>query len=303
MKKIHLVVMVLILFGSSAIAQSVGKTIYYKPTVCQKKVTTIISGKSRNYYSLSTESPSVINLQGPGKLKVNTRGRFVPAEKDKIGYEILYTIDGGEQKSILFTEVVRATEATYANGTLGIPGQLKEFEIDLVPGSHTIEFKLLDSKINVAARYAFVPAKAKKQEWIAYSPITPTEPVDLISKESTTLYYRFSFEKPMKIEIIGPTELRVLTRVENHFEMKGRIHYRVQVKEADKVLNTYQLSSERSETAVYKDNRDLIPGKACEFVILVPQGKHNYVIFPMDEDKSTLLGRLLIPKKDVNLEN
>jgi hypothetical protein len=183
-----------------------------------------------------------------------------------------------------------------------VPGQLKEFEIELGLGSHTIEFKLRDSKINVAARYAFMPAKEKKLEWIAYCPMTPSEPVDLISKESTTSYYRFSFEKPLKIEIIGPTELRVLTRVENHYEMKGRIHYRVQIKEADKVLNTYQLSSERSETAVYKENRDLIPGKACEFVIIVPKGKHNYTVFPLDEDKSTLLGRLLIPKKDVKLE-
>jgi hypothetical protein len=303
MKRIHLVVVVLILFSSFVSAQSAGKTIYLKPTNFQKRVTTIISGKSRNYYSLSSDNPSVITLQGPGKLIVKTRGRFVPAEKGKLAYEILYSIDGGEQKNVLFANVERATEATYANGTLGVPGQLKEFEIELGLGSHTIEFKLKDSTVNVAARYSFVPARGKKLEWIAYSPMRPSEPVDLISKESTISYYRFSFQNPLNIEIIGPTELRVLTRVENHYEMKGRIHYRVQVKEAGKVLNTYQLSSERSETAVYKENKDLIPGKACEFVITVPKGKHNYMIFPMDEDKSTLLGRLLIPKKDVTLEN
>jgi hypothetical protein len=75
------------------------------------------------------------------------------------------------------------------------------------------------------------------------------------------------------------------------------------VKELDKVVNTYQLSSERSETAVYKENKELVPGKACEFVIIVPKGKHTYVISPLDEDKNTVLGRLLIPKKDVTLEN
>ena len=110
-------------------------------------------------------------------------------------------------------------------------------------------------------------------------------------------------EKPLKVEIIGPTELRVLTRTENHFQMKGRINYRVQVKENGKVINTYQLCSKVSEVAVYKDVKELIPGTACEFVIYVPKGKHVYEILPLDKDKSTLLGRLLIPEKDVKLEN
>jgi hypothetical protein len=54
--------------------------------------------------------------------------------------------------------------------------------------------------------------------------------------------------------------------------------------------------------AVYKDVKDLIPGTACEFVIYVPKGKHTYELLPLDKDKGSLLGRLLLPKKDVLLE-
>jgi len=155
----------------------------------------------------------------------------------------------------------------------------------------------------VATRYKFTPAKAKKQEWIAFCPKRPSEPVDLFSRESTVNYYRFSSTKTLKVEINGPTELRVLTRIENHYNMKGRIHYRVQVKENNEVINTYQLSSRRSEVAMYKDNSELIPGKACEFVIDVPKGRHTYEVLPLDKDKNTLLGRFLLPKKDVKLIN
>jgi hypothetical protein len=304
MKKIQLVLLILVLLSSGGMAQSSVKSSSLKPTNFQKKVTTVISGKSRSYYSLSAESPSVINLEGPGKLIVHTRGRFAAADAGKLGYEIIYTVDGGEQKSTVITGVDRATDATYLNGTLGVPGQLKSFQIDLGRGHHTIEFKLKDSKTHVAARYILTPIKEKKQEWNAYSPKLPSEPVDLISGETSTTYYRFAKDKPLKVEVIGPTELRIFTRAENHYDMKGRIHYRVQVKEADKVINTYQLSSVRSETASYKDkaNNKLIPGKACEFVIMVPKGTHTYTILPMDEDKSTILGRMLIPKKDVKLK-
>ena len=303
MKKIHLVLLTLVLFCSGIMAQSGGKSKYLKPTNFQKKVTTIVSGKTRTYYSLSTVESSIITIQGPGILKVYTRGQFKPEEGDLIKYVIVYTVDGGEQKSVTISAVARSKEATYPDGTLGVPGQLKEFEIELLRGNHTIEFKLKENKIDIAARYTFKPTKIKKQEWIAFSPINPSEPVDLISRETTTSYYRFSIEKSLKVEIIGPTELRVLTRTENQYQMKGRINYRVQVKENNTVIYTYQLNSKLSEIAVYKDVKTLIPGTACEFVIYVPKGKHTYEILPLDLDKSTLLGRLLLPKKDVKLEN
>lgn len=302
MKKILIALLVIMSFDYPAISQTVNKSKILKPTNYVKSVTTLISGKPRKYYSLNSATPSVITLQGPGKLIVNTRGRFAPSQKELINYEVLHTLDGVNQKSKVFTSVNRSADAVYENKSLGVPGALKTFEINLGRGSHTLEFKMKDEKVPVAVRYVFKPIKDKKQEWIAFSPLTPSEPVDLISGESTTSYYRFSAAKPLKVTIIGPTELRILTRAENHVGMKGRIHYRIQVKEASNIISTYQLSSDRSETAFYKENKNLVPGKACEMDITVPAGSHTYTIIPMDEDKTTILGRLLIPKKDVKLK-
>lgn len=303
MKKFQVILFVLVLLSSVLVAQSNGESKYLKPTNFQKKVTTIVSGKTRSYYSLSANDVSIINLQGPGIIRVLSRGRFAPNEAEEIKYEILYTIDGGVQEKVEMKGVERSKAATYSNGSLGVPGESRDFEIELGRGYHTLEFKLDDEDVRVALRYNFTPKKPKKQDWIAFCPMQPSEPVDLMSRESTVSYYRFSMDKPLRVEIIGPTELRVFTRIENHYQMKGRINYRIQVKENNKVISTYQLSSRRSEVAVYKEDRDLIPGKACEFVIEVPKGKHIYEVLPLDKDKSTILGRCLLPEKDVSLEH
>jgi len=304
MKKIQLILLILFLGLSGIKGQSGSKTTYHKPTSYQKRVTTIISGKTRYYYSLSSEKASVINIKGPGIIRALTRGRFIPEQKqDKINYEVIYIIDGGEEERVKINSAERANKATYLKGTLGVPSQLEDFEIELGRGYHTIEFKLKDEQVPVAVRYSFTPTKEKKQDWIAFCALQPSEPVDLISRESTVGYYRFSKENPLRVQINGPTELRVMTRIENHYQMKGRILYRIQVKENGEILNTYQLSSRRSEVAVYKDDRDLIPGKACEFVINVPKGRHTYEIVPLDKEKSTILGRFLIPEKDVKLKD
>jgi hypothetical protein len=302
MKNIHLILLGLVIFSQGMLAQSGTKAINLKPKNYQKKVSIVISGKTRNYYSLSSADPSVISVEGPGTLTIMSRSQIKPGETGSVKYGIRYAIDGGQQKNFTVSGVGLSKEAAYPDGTLGVPGQLKEFTIDLLRGNHTIEFKLTGDAVNVSARYSFKATKIKKQEWLAFSPMQPSEPVDIISKESTTAYYRFSAEKPLKVEIIGPTELRVLTRTENKYQMKGTINYRVQVKENNIVLNTYQLHSKPSEVAVYKDVKDMIPGTACEFVIYVPKGKHTYELLPLDKDKGPLLGRMLLPKKDVILE-
>lgn len=303
MKKIYLILILFCWFGSTAMAQSNASSRYLKPTNYKKKVTIRVDDKSRSYYALSADKQSVINLQGPGTLRVMTRGQLKSGETNDREYAINYVVDGGAKKVVKVSSVRPSDRAYYTDIETLVPGQLKDFEIDLGRGHHNIAFKNTDQKIPVAARYKFIPAKVKKQEWIAFCPKRPSEPVDLISGESTVNYYRFSNEKTLKVEINGPTELRVLTRLEYHYQMKGRIHYRLQVRENDDVINTYQLSSRRSEVAIYKDNVELIPGKACEFVIDVPKGRHTYEIVPLDKDKNTLLGRFLIPEKDVKLIN
>ncbi|MFK5856724.1 MAG: hypothetical protein QM503_11380 [Bacteroidota bacterium] len=302
MKKIFLSILIIGFVFSGLMAQSGRKSRSIKPTVFQKRVTTQIGEKTRYYYSLNDKKPSTINVQGPGKIRIITRGRFIPNEGNKIAYEIVYSVDGEKENRIKIKNVERSKTAIYLKGSLGVPGQLKDFEIEIGRGYHTLEFYITDKKIPVAARYFFTPIRYKKQEWISFCPIRPSTPVDLITKESTVNYYRFSTEKPLRVTVNGPTELRVLTRIENHYQMKGRIHYRMQVMENGEIINTYQLSSRRSEVTIYKDNTELIPGKACEFVINVPEGRHTYEVLPLDKDKNTLLGRFLLPKKDVKLE-
>jgi hypothetical protein len=300
MKRIILILIILASYGFSGKAQTMEPR-YLKPSGFQKKVTHIISGKTRSYYSLSHIEISAINVRGPGKLIIMTRGRFTSENKDRLGYTVIYTVDGGSPKKFKVPDAGRSKSASCQNTALGDPGIRKDFEIMLGRGYHTLEFKLKDGSAPVAVRYKFVPVKAKKQEWISFAPLSPSKPVNLVTNEHIVHYYRFSAENPLTVEVNGPTEIRVMTRIENHYDMKGRIHYRIQVLEKGKVINTYQLSSVRSEVTAYEDNKELIPGKAREFVIIVPGGKHIYQISILDKDKNSVLGRFLLPKKDVKL--
>ncbi len=288
----------LLIFCGAVFSQTRSK----RPVNIQSKVRMVISGKSRTYYPLPFEKPATINLKGPAKLKIVTRARFKPGEKNNLDYSIKYQVDGGKIEETGFTGVERSRYAVYRKGIYGIPGDKEEIIIEVGLGYHTINVFRGEKDINIAARFRYSKMKAKKRSWISLTPDHPNEPVDLVTREEMSHYYRFSEQKPLRFDIIGPTQVRVLTRPEIDYKMKGRIIYRVQVKDGKNLLNNYMLSTVKSEVTGYLKNGKLIPGKAREIVINVPSGRHRYEICPLDKDKHTLLAKLLFPKSDVKLE-
>jgi len=302
MKILKFLVLVLFLYLPFGSLVQGSDTKVIKPKNANTKIKMVISGENRTYYPLQFKDPSIISIRGPGKLKVITRVQFVSNNHQRMDYKLYYRIDGIRKNEVEFINVKRSKSASYKNNFLGVPGIGKYIIVELGLGEHTIELWTGTKTPKVATRYLFTKTKEKKVDWISLSPLYPKEPVDLVTRENVIHYFRFSKNKPLRVKITGPTNLRVLNRMENHYYMKGRINYRLQVKEDGEIKHTYLLSSVRSEITSYKKDGKKIPGKAKEIVISVPRGTHIYEIIPLDKDKKTILGRILFPKNDIKLE-
>ncbi len=263
------------------------------------KISVSEGNNSVPYYMLLKDNPSYLLVKGPGILRVVTRALIKSGDYTK-EHSLFYRIDGSNP--VKHSSVPEPGKFSAKKVNSGKPGILKNLDIELGPGEHSLEFTSSNDGTSIIARYLFKRKKTQNIRWVMLSPSRPNEPVDLVTHENVVHYHRFTQKKPLRIRINGPTTLRVLTRFEVNYEMKGRIDYRVQVKEDGKVIHTYLLSSIYSEVTNYKKNKKLIPGKGREFYIQVPSGLHNYTIVPLDKDKNTILARLLIPKKDVKLE-
>ncbi len=295
--------LVIALLGGSLVAASAAaakaKRVVLKPKDAGAEIAIVTAGKARSYYPLSARRWSTVSVKGPGELHIVTRAMVAPTAGDMIEYHMVYRLDGAGESVFDAEEVTRSGSARYRDTNFGVPGDPENLTVKVGRGYHSIDLMVKDSLPRVSARYLFAPRKERKTPWVSLAPLAPIEPVDLFAGEETAHYYRFSSEKPMKIEIIGPTDLRVMTRVENSFNMKGRAHYRLQIKQNGQVLQSFQLSSKRSETTIYKNNHKLVPGKAREIVFKVPKGLQRYEITPLDGH--SLLGQVMFPRKDAKL--
>ncbi len=300
MRSLHITVV--LLFSSLLIVPAGwSQTKILKPLNPGNKILVSESGHTGAYYLLNADNPSYILVKGPGKFQVITRAVTKLGDR-AADYSIFYRVDGSKLLKQDYNSIATSNTASIKLGITGSCGVMRTLEFELGPGEHSLEFTTGSTGSNVIAKYLFRRIKQQKVKWVMLSPSRPHEPVDLVTHEDVIHYYRFSQNKPLKIRINGPTTLRILTRFENHYNMKGRIDYRVQIKEDGMVIHTYLLSSIYSEVTTYRKNDKLIPGKACEFFIEVPSGRHNYTVIPLDKDKNTILARVLFPKKDVNLE-
>ncbi|MEM9555718.1 MAG: hypothetical protein AAGC60_15800 [Acidobacteriota bacterium] len=267
----------------------------------QDEIQIFVSGKDRPYELLSEQEARVVTVRGPGELRLISRAQFRPADEPARDYTLRVRVDGGAWQEIVYERVERSRTAMFRDGTLGMPGQLMEYRIQLRRGFHNVEVLPAPGSPKIYFRHLFKPKKARKRSWVSLAPLGDPELVELVIRETFVTYYRNDPGRPFELDVIGPTELRVFTRVENTPEMRGRIHYRLQVREDDRVINTFQLSSRRSQVALYAENDELVPGRASEIVIPVPPGRHRLKILPLDPNKSSLLARFMLPKEDLKL--
>jgi len=292
--------LVLIFLINSFLSIAAPKTKVLVPKYANGSISIIVSGKSYKYYPLSSNESSVLTTRGPGKLKIITRSNLNSQDKSRLDYVVYYKINGGEKIKSEFNSVKSDANASFEDRSLGLPSVGENIIIELSRGENTIELWSGSENSKIITRALFTEIKEKKIDWVSLSPTYPNEPVSLVTNEDIVSYYRYSSAKPLKVKITGPTTLRVLNRAEFDYKMKGKLNYRVKVKEDNKVKNTYMLCSDRSDITKYKKDGKRTPGKANEIVINVPSGTHTYEIITLD--KCSVLARILFPKKDIKLE-
>jgi hypothetical protein len=292
--------LILVFLTGSVLCGAAPRTKVLVPKNANGSISIVVSGKSYKYYPLSVDESSVLTTRGPGKLKIITRGHVNYQIESQLDYVIYYRINGADKIKVEFNDVKPDDNASFEDPSMGFPTVGENIIIELSRGEHTIELWSGSKNLKISTRTLFTPTKEKKIDWVSLSPMYPNEPVSLVTNEDVVSYYRYSSAKPLKVRITGPTMLRVLNRVEFDYKMKGKLNYRVEVKEDKNIKNTYMLSTDRSDVTRYKKDGKRTPGKANEIVINVPSGTHTYEITTLD--KCSVIARILFPKKDIKLE-
>ena len=262
-----------------------------RPDVGPEPEQLTISGHSRNYYKLDTDQTVRFQLEGPQRVRVITRV-VLPADDSERSYRVEYQMDSQTPRQFDTDTEVSPVVRHAAIPELAF-GKSRSIYLTVPEGSHTYKFYLPDGSDD-SVYLRMIAAKmeqtdANDPEMVQLRPEGGAEKTVLQYKDISLTYYAITDRKSAEVSVLGPTSLQVLSRLQFEYWMEGEVSYRIQVLEDGLVQGTYQLSSERSETTVYRDDGERIPGKWRRFEIDVPEGRHTYIFRMADGEYSALI--------------
>jgi hypothetical protein len=114
----------------------------------------------------------------------------------------------------------------------------------------------------------------KKSKWVSLRPLGSPGFAELQAKDRTYRYYPVTSVQTAAVEVVGPTTLRMATRLGFSPGMVGKTSYRVQVLEGEEVIKVYSTSTGKSDLTFV--GLMTLPGKKRYFQLKVPKGKHRY---------------------------
>jgi len=286
-----------LIFHTPSIHAGGRKTVRLVPTE-GKAVTILIGEKEREYFLLGNTSPVRLQVDGPGKLTVTSRLKLRAGETGSHRYSV--RTKEGKNTVKMHTTLTEKSSAVFMPS--GEPsGKSRKFTLNVPEGSFTYEFFLEDTQGEAALRFSFRGSKRTGKR-VTIEPLSYDRVVTVTVKEKLLAYYVSSAEHPVKLRVVGPTKVRVTTRLNFTDKMKGGQKFSVVVSEKGAAVLSRPLQTTKSVGLSYKEWKEVVPGKAMSFSFDVPGGEHVYS-FGLDQTLAKAVSlRFFIPKDDLSNE-
>jgi hypothetical protein len=267
-----------------------------RPDQFREALSLTVEGNERTYWSLDRERPLGFDVRGPGQVKLITR-LALSDSASKGSYEIIVR-QGENEIARRDFRVLPATDVR--GGDAAAWGRHRNITFRVPPGSHRYRVLLTgEGGGSVAVRPRFLPPRPPRRR-VSITPETYERVLTLVRDEKEITYYRLTPGSPLKVTIVGPTELQVNTRLEFDQTMKGDTHcYAVEVCEKGVTLGQATYEVTRSQVAVYRNRSTVVPGVAKSFRVALDEGPHELKIWFKNTVARGVAVKLYLPAEDV----
>ena len=102
--------------------------------------------------------------------------------------------------------------------------------------------------------------------------------VSVVEGEKSVTYYSVLPGRPVKLRIVGPTSLELLTRLEYDATMRGTQTYRLRLTERGSTLRDLQFKTTKATTASFAGLADRTPSKFDRVRLAFGEGLHEVTV-------------------------
>ncbi len=279
-------------------AAAAAKSSRIRPSAHAGELKLRVSGKTRGYHRATAAEPVEFRIRGPIAIRVLSRYLFAPESADSVAvYALRLEIDGVEVRT--FDEVAPPSRKARRRDGGGRVGTLERTLVQIPAGSHKVRLAPTDEGAAVAVRLYRGSGRPSGIKWVSYAPETYEKACRLHVRDVEETYYRFSVDTPVTLQLHGPLQLKILSRLDFGIERGYTQAYALKAYIDGELAQTFTLKSRASHTAIYPELPAVTPGRGQTVYLDVPDGEHEITVSLDCTTAQAGSLRTLIPEKAV----
>lgn len=254
-----------------------------------------VAGKDRLYFRLDAGDTAAVLVQGPGLLKLIVRG-VDPSEGDSTSYSLRVFDNGAGLDSVKIHPVLNEVDW---KGRDERSTKAHRVPLHLPSGRHLIRVALAGTGVQAAGvRYSFRKGGAAEAE-TEFQASGARESVQVLVKEKSRDYYVTDGDSPVTLDLIGPTRLRLVSRLIFRPGARGRQAYQLDLEQDGAALPSQAFDTTKSSVAECVSHPDWILGKGKTAYLDIPKGPHRVRVRAANNESPGVAVRFSIPEKDL----
>jgi hypothetical protein len=260
-------------------------------------------GLANDYVLLRIDEPAVFQVRGPRQVKIIARYLFTSDEADGQPFGFRVLVDGSETLRKSFTGRIHS-ETHLAGDPQGAVSALRRGYVDVGTGLHTLQVYSSSSGAGrIAARF-FQISRRSGSAFVPFAPESYGAVCTLqFESGSHSTYYHFDASAPLIISVMGPTTLRVYTRLDFDYTMNGSQTYSLEVLANGKPWKSFHYHTHKLSGAAYVERPEVLPGSRKLMRIPVPRGPQHYEIRCLRPEGCGVTAQVQLPKADLSQGN
>jgi hypothetical protein len=256
----------------------------------------VIGDKVTPFYRLDVDSGTYVNVTGPGELRLVTRFSL-PAG---VTSEATWRVEVSEgTKQLTSVDRTTAVSDLIWQGLPSRPCELFKFSLNVPEGVHRYRIGLSSSIKSFAGVRCLFSADGPVEPKSAVYPIEMVEATSVSLKEKTLDFFLADSVRPVTVRVIGPTKLRIVTRLAYSGLMKGPQKYSAVLTLDGKPIDRAALVTTKSPSTYFTNHKEWSVGESKTVYADVPLGTHEVSVRLGSSPAPALAVRFTIPKEDI----
>ena len=238
-------------------------------------VTVLVQDKPRIYFRITPGKPLSVPIDGPVRLRVVSRVELPRGSKEVASYTLTVT-EGDKELDRGDTESSASSMVRDPEGKNEI-GKSRRLTVDVPAGKHALTLSVTGASALLVRLQQAAPA-AGDELTVTLTPVEAPRTVTVAEGEKLIAYGSALPGHPVKLRLVGPTSLDLITRLDFDATMRGTQRYRLGISEHGRRIREVEFKTTKSTTASYTDRTDRVPSKVDRLRLPIGGGMHEITV-------------------------